>query len=211
MKIDLRQNTIDLGDAEVRILVHRSHPELAVFADLLTGEECRELIRSAEPRLERSTAVDAQTGRRNIHASRTSNGMAFSLNETPLITRIERRIQRLLNHPMDHCEGLHILNYPPSAEYLPHYDYFNPVDPGSKTHTDRGGNRIATLIIYLSDVEAGGGTVFPTQNLHVHPCQGHAVFFSYQDLTPLSLHGGEPVIQGSKWIATKWLRQSQFK
>jgi len=211
MKINLQQNTIDLGDSEVQVLLHKSQPELAVFANLLTAEECDEIVRMAEPRVERSTAVDPKTGERNIHASRTSTGMAFARNEHPLISRIEQRIERLFNHPNSHTEGLHILNYAPGAEYRPHYDYFNPADPGSKTHTAIGGNRIATLIIYLSDVEQGGSTIFPTQNLHVHPCRGHAVFFSYSDLTPLSLHGGLPVIQGSKWIATKWFRQRAFE
>ncbi len=26
----------------------------------------------------------------------------------------------------------------------------------------------------------------------------------------LSLHGGAPVIEGEKWVATKWLRQGVF-
>ncbi|MDB5965471.1 MAG: 2-oxoglutarate-dependent dioxygenase, partial [Polaromonas sp.] len=58
----------------------------------------------------------------------------------------------------------------------------------------------------------GGATVFPVLGLRVAPKRGTAVFFSYPRAHPcsLSLHGGEPVIAGEKWIATKWLREARF-
>jgi len=71
---------------------------------------------------------------------------------------------------------------------------------------------VATLIIYLAEPGAGGATVFPDLGLQVTPKRGQAVFFSYAEPIPasLSLHGGEPVVTGEKWIATKWLRQHEF-
>jgi prolyl 4-hydroxylase len=77
----------------------------------------------------------------------------------------------------------------------------------------RGGQRVATLIIYLHEPEGGGATVFPDIDLSIAPKRGNAVFFSYAapDPVTLSLHGGEPVTAGEKWIATKWLRQSVFE
>jgi prolyl 4-hydroxylase len=46
----------------------------------------------------------------------------------------------------------------------------------------------------------------------VQPIQGNAVFFNYPDPDPssLSLHGGAPVLEGEKWVATKWLRWGRF-
>jgi prolyl 4-hydroxylase len=39
------------------------------------------------------------------------------------------------------------------------------------------------------------------------------VFFNYSrpDPSSASLHAGAPVIEGEKWIATKWLREARFE
>ena len=60
--------------------------------------------------------------------------------------------------------------------------------------------------------EAGGGTTFPDVHVEVAPIKGNAVFFSYDRPHPMTrtLHGGAPVIEGEKWVATKWMRQGRF-
>ena len=79
---------------------------------------------------------------------------------------------------------------------------------------EKGGQRIATLIIYLSDVESGGATIFPELDFEVFPRKGGAVYFSYCDrhtrLDRMTLHGGAPVERGEKWIATVWYRQRAY-
>ena len=39
------------------------------------------------------------------------------------------------------------------------------------------------------------------------------LFFSYERAHPVSrtLHGGAPVVEGEKWVATKWLREGVFR
>jgi prolyl 4-hydroxylase len=68
--------------------------------------------------------------------------------------------------------------------------------------------------VYLSDVEVGGETIFPTIGLSVKPKVGSAVYFEYCNslgqVDPLSLHGGSPVLKGEKWIVTKWMRQEKY-
>ncbi len=129
-----------------------------------------------------------------------------------MVARLEARIAKLLNWPVENGEGLQVLHYQPGAEYKPHYDYFDPNEPGTPTILKRGGQRVATVIVYLGEPEKGGGTTFPNVNLVVAPKRGNAVFFSYDKPHPstLSLHGGAPVIAGEKWIATKWLREGVF-
>jgi len=203
---------IDAGDRRVAVLQTVALPRAVLFGDFLDDTECSALIELARPRLARSRTVSLGTDAEMVHDDRTSDGMFFMRGENPLVTRIEARIARLLNWPVENGEGLQILRYRPGAEYKAHYDYFDPADPGSGTILRRGGQRIATLVMYLHEPEGGGGTYFPEAGLDVLPRRGHALFFSYPDATPASksLHGGAPVVAGEKWIAVKWLRQGRF-
>ncbi len=197
----------------VNILLTMRSPRVVVFAHLLTDEECDGLIALAQPRLVRSETVINATGGSEVNAARTSDGMFFARGEAPLIEAIERRIGALLNWPAENGEGLQILHYRPGAEYKPHHDYFDPAHSGSPTILKRGGQRVGTLLMYLNTPEAGGATVFPDVGLDVAAIKGQAVFFSYDRPHPMTrtLHGGAPVIAGTKWVATKWLRERRFE
>lgn len=212
---DLAQSpsVLTLPDGQVvRVVMSMHAPRVVVFAGFLSDEECEALRQLAAPRLARSETVDNATGGSEVNEARTSAGMFFGRGETPLIERIEQRIAALLRWPVENGEGLQVLHYRPGAEYKPHYDYFDPAQPGSATILKRGGQRVGTLVMYLNTPEAGGGTTFPDVQLEVAPVRGHAVFFSYDRPHPgsRSLHGGAPVIAGEKWVATKWLRERRF-
>jgi len=199
-------------DRRVHVLSAQLQPRIVVFGSLLSDAECQALIDLASPRMARSRTVATKTGGEEINVDRTSDGMFFQRGETELIERIERRIAALLRWPLENGEGLQILRYGPGAEYKPHYDYFDPAEPGTPTILKRGGQRVGTLIMYLGEPERGGGTVFPDVHLEVAPKRGNAVFFSYDRPHPSTrtLHGGSPVLAGEKWIATKWLREREF-
>lgn len=204
--------TIDAGDRQVRVLLTMRHPHVVVFGDLLSEEECDALIASARERLARSLTVETKTGGEALNVDRTSDGMFFTRGENAVVQRVEARIARLLNWPVEFGEGLQILRYSPGAQYRPHYDYFDPAEPGTPTILRRGGQRLATLVIYLQEPGQGGGTTFPDVGLEVAPCRGTGVFFSYDrpDPSTRTLHGGAPVLAGEKWVATKWLREREF-
>ena len=67
-----------------------------------------------------------------------------------------------------------------------------------------------TFMVYLSDVEAGGHTVFPQPGISVKPMEGSALF--WWNLRPQDnydsriSHLGCPVMYGNKWIANKWVK-----
>jgi prolyl 4-hydroxylase len=199
-------------DRDVNILFSMKHPRVVVFGGLLTDAECDQIVALASPRMARSETVDNATGGSEVNAARTSRGMFFERGETGVIDRIERRVAALLGWPIQNGEGLQVLHYKPGAEYKPHYDYFDPVHPGSATILQRGGQRVGTLLMYLNTPKKGGGTTFPDVGLEVAPIKGNAVFFSYDrpHVSTKSLHGGAPVIEGEKWVATKWLREREF-
>jgi prolyl 4-hydroxylase len=204
---------LDAGDRKVCVLQAMYNPRVVVFGGLLSDEECAALIEMAKPRLARSLTVDTKSGGEEVNADRTSNGMFFQRGESELIRRIEARIALLVNWPEENGEGLQVLHYLPGTQYKPHYDYFDPQEPGTPTIVQRGGQRVGTLIMYLGEPEKGGGTSFPDVHLEVAPKRGNAVFFSYDRAHPSTrtLHGGTPVLAGEKWIATKWLRERKFE
>jgi prolyl 4-hydroxylase len=203
---------LDLEDRRVSVLCAMRQPNIVVIGDFLSEDECDGLIEAAKPRLARSLTVATKTGGEELNEDRTSNGMFFARSENELIARIERRLAQLTRWPLENGEGLQILHYGVGAEYKPHYDYFDPSEPGTPSILRRGGQRVATVVMYLNEPIKGGGTVFPDVHLEVAPKRGNAVFFSYDKPHPStqSLHGGAPVIEGEKWIATKWLREGKF-
>ncbi|WP_086920451.1 2OG-Fe(II) oxygenase [Variovorax sp. JS1663] len=203
---------IDAGDRRVQVLQTMVHPRVVVFGDLLSEEECEGLILGARQRLARSLTVETKTGGEALNVDRTSDGMFFERGENAVVARVEQRIATLLRWPLEFGEGLQILRYSPGAQYRPHYDYFDPAEPGTPTILRRGGQRVATLVMYLQEPEQGGATTFPDVGLEVAPKRGTGVFFSYERPDPATrtLHGGAPVLMGEKWVATKWLREREF-
>lgn len=212
--LDLNQSPrqIDAGDRMVDVIATLNHPRVVVLGNLLSAEECEALIASARPHLLRSLTVETKTGGEELNPDRTSSGMFFTRGQTPEVAAVEARIARLLNWPLENGEGFQVLHYMPGAEYKPHYDYFDPAEPGTPTILRRGGQRVATLVMYLNEPARGGGTTFPDVGFEVAPVRGNAVFFSYDRAHPSTrtLHGGAPVIEGEKWVATKWLREREF-
>jgi prolyl 4-hydroxylase len=207
-------NLIHADDRDMRVIMRAERPCIAVIENILSDEECDELVRRSADKLKRSTIVDPASGSFAVIAERSSDGTFFPLEDDAFIARIDRRIAALMNAPVANGEGLQILHYRTGGQYTPHFDYFPLDDPGSAAHVSTGGQRIATLVMYLNDVDDGGATVFPELKLTVGPKKGAGVYFEYCNsrgqVDPLTLHGGMPVLAGEKWIATKWLRQRRY-
>lgn len=207
-------NIIHAHDRDVRVLTRVRRPQVVLFGDVLSADECDRMVERSRHRLTRSTTVNGATGADETIANRTSEGTVFARGEDEFIDRLDRRTSALMNSPLDHGEGLQILRYGVGGEYRPHFDYFPPEDPGSWQHVATAGQRVSTLIVYLNEVEAGGATAFPEAGLSVTPKKGDALYFRYRNgvgqLDPLTRHCGEPVIVGEKWIMTKWMRLRAF-
>ena len=207
-------NSIETSDRKVDILFALNAPRIVLFGGLLADDECDELIALSRRKLTRSSVVNAETGTFDVHPDRTSSGTHFERGENELVRRIENRIAELVGCPVERGEPIQILHYTPGAESKPHFDFFDPAYPGNEKVLAMGGQRVATLVMYLNDVIAGGSTVFPEIGLDVLPRKGNAVYFAYTtedgQLDRRTLHGGSPVAEGEKWIATKWLRQRDY-
>ncbi|MDV5979909.1 MAG: 2OG-Fe(II) oxygenase [Lysobacter sp.] len=208
--IDLNgASVLRVGDRDITVLANLMLPRVVVFGGLLSAEECDALVALSRPRLQRSTILDPDTGADAVHVDRTSAGTHFPRGSNALCRRIEARIAALLDWPVENGEAIQVLRYGPGAQYRPHHDYFDPAWPGSTRQIARGGQRVASLVMYLNTPARGGATTFPEAHLEVAAVKGNAVFFSYDRPHPMTrtLHAGAPVAEGEKWIATKWLRE----
>lgn len=198
-------------DRDVHVVFSLDHPRVVLFQNFLSDDECDELIRLSRNRMTSSHVIDMETGNTRADAGRTSSGTAFLRGESPLIERIERRIEALLQWPYERGEALQILRYDVGQEYKPHYDYVDPTQAGAAPFLARGGQRVASLVMYLNTPQAGGGTNFPDAGFEIAAHKGGALYFSYDRPHPStrSRHGGMPVRAGEKWVATKWLRVAE--
>ena len=209
-EIGQKGNIIATSDRDIKVLMRVEKPFILYLENLLSEEECDELIALSKNRLKPSRVVDTATGEIKTVPGRTSSGTYYRLSETPLIATIEKRIEELTNFPIENGEGLQVLHYKVGEEYKPHFDYF----PASKINQNTGGQRIATVLIYLNDVPQGGETIFPKAGVSITPKKGAAAFFHYGNskgqVDRMSVHSSIPVLKGEKWVATKWLRQSEI-
>ena len=196
-------NKIKIEDREIKIIARLEEPLIVVLGNVLSDEECDELIKLSKDRMNRSKIGMTHA----VNEIRTSSSMYFQENENDLIMKIEKRIAAIMNVPVEHGEGIQILNYTPGQEYKAHFDFFNPSSQATKN------NRISTMVMYLNDVKHGGETTFPKLNFSVSPQKGMAVYFEYfyndQSINELTLHSGAPVIVGEKWAATQWMRRQK--
>ncbi|GAB4828381.1 Probable prolyl 4-hydroxylase 3 [Ancistrocladus abbreviatus] len=215
------------GDQWIEILSWE--PRAFIYHNFLSKEECEYLIDLSKPHMVKSTVVDSKTGQSKDSRVRTSSGMFLKRGRDKNIRDIEKRIADFTFIPVEHGEGLQVLHYEEGQKYEPHYDYFL-----DEFNTKNGGQRMATVLMYLSDVEEGGETVFPAaqgnfssvpwwnelsecgkKGLSVKPKMGDALLFWSMrpdaTLDPSSLHGGCPVIKGNKWSCTKWMHVDEYK
>ncbi len=206
--------TLPTTGGPVPVLARGSSPTLALLGAVMSPDECARLIALARPRLVASTVVDPQTGQDVVAGYRNSQGMFFRPGENQLIARLDRRFAELMQLPLENGEGLQVLCYGPGGATAPHFDFVAPTNAANQASVARSGQRISTLLVYLNDVDGGGETVFPRAGWSIQPHAGNAIYFESCNrrgqLDPQSLHAGQPVVRGEKWVVTKWMRQRRF-
>jgi prolyl 4-hydroxylase len=208
------RSSVQLGARSIGITMRLARPRVVLFSNVLDHDECTALIAAARPRMKPSLVVDPITGDDIVAGHRSSDGMFFRPQETALLERIEQRIAALTGHRLECGEGMQVLNYANGAQSTPHFDFLLPSNQSNIDSLARSGQRVATFICYLNDVQRGGETTFPRAGLSVTPRRGDAIYFDYANglgqCDAASLHAGAPVLEGEKWIATKWLRERSF-
>lgn len=214
-QINLETNALHLSDGtKVDIIFSGQSPYVVVLNNFLSLDECQQIIDLTESQFIDARVVDPESGQFVQHHARTSMNASFKRGEHPFIGKIENRIAEVLNWPVENGEGMQVLRYQHGGEYKAHFDFFDPNKAGGQKHMQVGGQRVGTFLMYLSDVEAGGATRFPNMNFEVRPKAGMALYFGDVLANGVpdekTLHASVPVVEGVKYIATKWLRETTY-
>ncbi|XP_072320555.1 prolyl 4-hydroxylase subunit alpha-3 isoform X2 [Eucyclogobius newberryi] len=176
-------------------------PFVALYHDFITDNEAEDVKALARPGLKRS--VIASGAKQETADYRISKSAWLKDSSHAVIGKLDQRIAMVtglnVNHPFG--EYLQVVNYGIAGHYEPHFDHATaPTSPVYKLNT---GNRVATFMIYLSSVEAGGSTAFIYANFSLPVVEKAAIFWwnlhrnGEGDVD--TLHAGCPILVGDKW------------
>ena len=187
--------------------------ELYTIDNFMTSFECKRLIEIAKPHVVKSTITNNDKEQdKKFRTSKTTHFQYIQKEEEKnFIKRMDEKICDALHLDISFSESTQLQSYQVGNEFKAHTDYFEKGTSSYKQHASRYGNRTWTFMVYLNDVERGGGTFFSKLNKRFYPKQGMAILWNnlYPNGTvnPDTLHAGEPILKGEKNIITKWFRE----
>jgi prolyl 4-hydroxylase len=196
-------------------LLHKSPPVLAID-NFLTMEECSSIKAAADSAHQVNSATFS-----GALSTRTSTSWFCRYPDVPLLLA---KANQLLNIPLETMEEPQLVRYRKGQEFSWHYDEV------PKPQLQNGGQRLATLIVYLSDISAGcgGGTMFrdlpssssedssTSKPLTMQPKCGSALLFfpAFRDGRPddRTLHRSEVMdCDDEKWIVQMWVHETPYQ
>jgi len=202
-------------------------PMVLAIDEFFTQEECDKYVQLAmkpDPELAPTVEIQSKTVGKNARdqAQRTSTTWFNHYKSTPELMSKASRLLGLTG--IDRWEEPQIVRYRKGEKFTWHLDALAP----DGELASLGGQRIATLLLYLSDLseDQGGATMFRDLGgddgpLKVAPKKGSALlFFPAAGGIPnvpfdiRTLHCGEAVSKDSstdKWISQLWLRETAYK
>jgi prolyl 4-hydroxylase len=235
MSTTMRSPTIDSGldpsgtkNMTLR-LAHLSPPVLLI-ENFLTEEECLDVQNVVTDSSDNNSCNVVRVASKTISqyaiSKRTSTSWFCSYTSIPTVLS---KLKHILGvNDLSMCEEPQIVQYSIGQEFTWHYDEI----PLSQA-TNNGGQRIATILIYLNTIpkKNGGCTTFRdltngqhTTNtpLSVQPIQGSVLIFfpSNRHGKPddRTLHRSEPIVANeidnkdvSKWILQIWIHEKSYK
>lgn len=182
--------------------------EIYKIENFLTQQECNELIKRIDRNNEPSKVSSDGETHSVVSSYRTSSTSNLN-SEDEFVREIDAKIVDKLA-TSDHGETIQGQKYEPGQEFKNHTDYFDGSAYDLHCTKQNLGNRSWTFMIYLNDVEEGGSTSFPNLGEKFTPKMGTAIVWKNTDVlgNPFvdTLHSGDPVIKGTKYIITKWFR-----
>ncbi|MBD3729450.1 MAG: 2OG-Fe(II) oxygenase [Sphingomonadales bacterium] len=183
--------------------------ELFQLRDFLAPDLRAELIRLIDKNRRPSTIANAN----GDHYFRTSETCDLDPHELAVV-ELEGLLHGLNGIAPQFGEPVQGQRYAVGQEFKPHTDYFTPNTPDYDKFCTVAGQRSWTFMIYLNDVESGGGTRFKVINKTFQPEAGKLVCWNNRrpdgTVNPATLHHGMKVRKGTKFVITKWYREKPW-
>ena len=186
-------------------------PKLELFQvrRFLPPDLCAELIRLIDAGRRPSTIADAN----GDQYFRTSETCDLDAGEAP-VQDLEARLLALTGIDPAYGEPVQGQRYAVGQEFKAHTDYFDPHGADWERYCSVAGQRTWTFMIYLNEVESGGGTRFMTLKKIVQPETGKLLGWNNRRPSgqgnPNTLHHGMKVRKGVKYVITKWYREKRW-
>ncbi|XP_070197225.1 prolyl 4-hydroxylase subunit alpha-2-like isoform X2 [Littorina saxatilis] len=193
-------------------------PYIVVFHDVISDDEIREMKDLSFGKLSPSTLAVAQVAHEQQLIRVSQNAWLFDT--SPVVSRVSRRVELITRlstrilHQDTHAEPYQVTSYGVGGVNGLHEDSVRVPRHNGNENTPllrNSGDRTATWMYYLSDVQLGGATVFPLLGASIRPQKGTAAFWynlkHSGEGDVRMVHAGCPVLYGDKWVANKWLRE----
>jgi prolyl 4-hydroxylase len=130
------------------------------------------------------------------------------------VNTLQKRIDDLLGIDRANGETLQGQRYTAGQQFRPHNDWFAPDSPAWDAEHARGGQRAFTAMAYLNPVAEGGETDFPRLGIAVEPRAGMLLVWNNADKDGVpnewTVHAGNPVARGAKYVVTRWYRAGRW-
>jgi hypothetical protein len=190
-------------------------PRIAIAHQFATREECAHLMNKVKNELTEPSAYYG-SGSANDDAELlrfTGRGCPINAMRSDSVVReLEHRLAQMTAGSIAAMEPCSIVHYQVGQEYQPHVDFFTDeqIELNRTQRLDFGGQRVATFLLYLRAPDAGGETDYPRARVRVTGERGMGVLHynvtpdGLQDLS--SLHQGNPIVRGEKWLWRSTLR-----
>lgn len=183
--------------------------QLYVLDAFLSEKQCQGLAKQIDAGCFPSTLYEQE----KHEGARTSRSCNLDIRD-PLVAEVDCRLSELLGIDGPFGEPLQGQRYEPGQQFKAHADFFYVDQPYWPEYSSHGGQRTWTAMIYLVPPARGGGTGFPLLDLEIEPKLGRLLIWNNMALdgspNPWTLHSGEPVVKGRKYIVTKWYRERHF-
>ena len=192
--------------------VKRAEIDTAQFyycPDFLDGAQCTQLVGLID-RDRRPSTLLADSPEANFRTSDSCDLDRWS----PEVRPIDESISDLLGIAYEQGETIQGQRYAPGQQFRAHHDYFHETEGYWERVKPYGGQRTWTAMIYLNDVAEGGATWFPQAGVKVAPRRGLLLAWNNMNVdgspNDKTLHEGMPVVEGVKYIVTKWFREGNW-
>ena len=195
---------------------YRQNPTYTVkeLPGFLTSEQCDEIIAVARRKglIESRVYKSKQQGsKEDLDTTvRKSQQAWLASGDSPAVRILKDKVANITGFPVSNQEELQVVSYQPGGKFDAHYDACVGEELECRGMNENGGPRYITVLIYLNDGYTGGTTSFPNIGKTVTPQKGKAILFYDIDLTtkeiiPESIHSGDPLITGEKWVGNIWI------